>query len=139
MLKQLEPAPVLFESVRESPFRVVGNLFCSKAAFADYFGMPVSEIIPLLTRAIEQRSPCPVVEQAPCQEVVDLQPDLDSLPILRHCEKDGGNYISSGVVIARHPRYGQNVDFHRCMQFSRTEMAVRVVRGAPLRYLSAAT
>ena len=42
VLKQLEPAPVLFESVRESPFRVVGNLFCSKAAFADYFGLPVS-------------------------------------------------------------------------------------------------
>ena len=31
------------------------------------------EIIPFLSRAIEQRSPCPVVEQAPCQEVVDLR------------------------------------------------------------------
>ncbi len=59
VLKQLEPAPLLFESVRESPFRVTGNLFCSKAAFADYFGLPVSEIIPLLTRAIENRLPCP--------------------------------------------------------------------------------
>ena len=128
LLKQLEPAPVLFERVRESPFRVIGNLFCSKAAFAAYFGQPVSEIIPLLTRAIENRSPCPRLEHAPCQEVVDLQPDLDSLPILRHCEKDGGNYISSGVVIARHPRYGQNADFHRCMQFSGTAMALRIVR-----------
>jgi UbiD family decarboxylase len=42
---------------------------------------------------------------------------------------DGGNYISSGVLIARHPKYGQNLDFHRCMQFSAREMAVRVVRG----------
>jgi UbiD family decarboxylase len=41
---------------------------------------------------------------------------------------DGGNYISAGVVIARHPVYGQNADFHRMMQFSPTEMAVRVVR-----------
>jgi UbiD family decarboxylase len=31
------------------------------------------------------------------------------------------------VVIARHPEHGQNADFHRCMQFSKTEMAVRVV------------
>ncbi len=31
-------------------------------------------------------------------------------------------------MIARHPIYGQNADFHRCMQFSKTEMAVRVVR-----------
>jgi UbiD family decarboxylase len=61
--------------------------------------------------------------------VVASQPDLDELPILRHCTGDGGNYVSSGVVIARHPRYGLNVDFHRCMQISKTEMAMRVVRG----------
>ncbi len=55
-------------------------------------------------------------------------PDLDTLPILRHCEGDGGNYISSGVFAARHTVYGQNLDFHRAMQFSKTELAVRVVR-----------
>jgi 2,5-furandicarboxylate decarboxylase 1 len=129
VLKQLEPAPVLFEHVLESPFRVIGNLFCSKAAFAGYFGIQVNEIIPFLARAIDQRSPPQVVEGAPCQEVVLEEADLDILPVLRHCEKDGGNYISSGVVIARHPLYGQNADFHRCMQYSGREMAVRVVRG----------
>ncbi len=128
VLKQLEPAPLLFEHVQESPFRVAGNLFCSKAAFADYFDMPVNAIIPALLAAIENRRPPEVVASAPCQEVIDPNPDLNSLPILRHCHKDGGNYISSGIVIARHPTHGLNVDFHRCMQFSATEMAVRVVR-----------
>ncbi len=127
VLKKLEPAPVLFENVIETGFPVIGNLFCSKAAFADYLGIPVNQIIPTLARAIDQRKPCPVVATAPCQEVVIENPDLDRLPILRHCLNDGGNYVSSGVVIARHPVYGQNVDFHRLMQFSKTEMAVRVV------------
>ena len=128
VLKQLEPRPVLFENVQESGFRLAGNLVCSKADFARYFDVPVSGIIPLLSRAIDQRSPCPVINEAPCQEVIIQELDLDLLPILRHCERDGGYYISSGVVIARHPVYGQNADFHRCMQFSRNEMAVRVVR-----------
>ena len=128
VLKKLEPSPVLFENVRESPFQVMGNLFCSKAAFADYFNIPVKEIIPRLAAAIDQRTPPEVVGRAACQEVVIKQPDLDQLPILRHCLGDGGNYISSGVVIAHHPKYGQNVDFHRCMQLSPTEMAMRVVR-----------
>lgn len=128
VLKQMEPAPVLFENVKESDFRVAGNVFCTKASFADYFNISVAEIIPTLTRAIENRSPCEIIDCAPCQEVVNLTPNLDDLPILRHCEIDGGNYISSGVVIANHPRYGQNADFHRCMQFSPTEMAVRVVQ-----------
>lgn len=128
VLKQLEPAPVLFERTLESGFRVAGNLFCSKAAVADYLGLPVGQLIPAFIQAIEQRRPCEVIEGAPCQEVVITDPNLDDLPILRHCEKDGGNYISSGIFIAGHPLHGQNVDFHRCMQVSPTEMAVRVVR-----------
>jgi UbiD family decarboxylase len=128
VLKQLEPKPVLFKQVRESGFRVAGNLFCSKASFADYFGVSVRDLIPLLSEAIDRRSPPQVVESASCQEVVTLHPDLDELPILRHCAGDGGRYISAGVFVAGHPHHGQNLDFHRSMQFSKTEMAVRVVR-----------
>jgi UbiD family decarboxylase len=129
VLKKLEPRPVLFEHVKESAFPVVGNLFCDKAAFAGYFGIPVNQIIPTLSRAINERQPCQAVGEAPCQEVVCKAPDLDELPILRHCENDGGNYVSSGVMVARHPVHGANVDFHRLMQFSKTELAVRVVAG----------
>lgn len=128
VLKEIEPQTALFETVEESAFRVAGNLFCSKAAFAGYFGIPVDEIIPMLANAIANPTPYAMVGEAPCQEVVDLNPNLNSLPILRHCKSDGGNYISSGVFIAKHPDYGQNADFHRCMQLSPTEMAVRVVR-----------
>ena len=127
VLKQLEPTPVLFETIKESDWRVVGNLFCTKAAFADYFGIDVPGIIPMLAQAIDRRRPAEIIDLAPCQEVVHTDPDLDWLPILKHCAGDGGNYISAGVVIAKHPRYGQNMDFHRCMQFSKTEMAMRVV------------
>ena len=70
ILKKLEPRPVLFENVNESSFRVMGNLFSSKSAFASYFSLQVKEIIPALSRAIESRTPCPVVASAPCQEVV---------------------------------------------------------------------
>jgi UbiD family decarboxylase len=134
VLKKLEPRPVLFENVKESSFRVFGNLFCNKAQFADYFGIDVTEIIPTLTEAISSPSPPPPLpgserSLAPCQEVVHLEPDLDQLPIPYHFANDGGNYITAGVVIAKHPEHGQNMDFHRCMQFSPTEMAVRVVKG----------
>ncbi len=129
ILKAMEPQPVLFENVQGSPFRVAGNLVCSKPAIADYLGIDVSQLIPTLLRSFEGRRSCPVVKRAPCQQVIINQPDLDSLPLLRHCALDGGNYISSGVFIARHPKYRQNLDFHRAMQFSKTELAIRVVRG----------
>lgn len=129
VLKKLEPRPVIFSNVAGYPFRVAGNLFASKAAFARYLGVNPTEIIPLLSQAIDQRSAPPVADSAPCQEVVVQNPDLDALPLLWHCHGDGGRYISSGVMIAYHPQYGTNVDFHRCMQISKRELAVRVVRG----------
>jgi 4-hydroxy-3-polyprenylbenzoate decarboxylase len=129
VLKELEPTPVLFEKVQESDFRVIGNLFPNKIAFADYFRLSTNEIIPTLARAMERRSPPSVITEAPCQEVVRTDPHLDRLPILRHFKNDGGRYITSGVVIAKHPGYGQNLDFHRCMQFSSNKMAMRVVEG----------
>jgi 2,5-furandicarboxylate decarboxylase 1 len=129
ILKKLENRPVLFDHVQESSFRVMGNLFSSKVAFASYFSLQVKDIIPALAHAIDRHAPCPVISDAPSQEVIIEQPDLDALPILRHCALDGGRYISSGVFITSHPQYGQNLDFHRAMQFSKTEMAVRVVQG----------
>jgi 2,5-furandicarboxylate decarboxylase 1 len=137
LLKKLEPKPVLFENVRESKFRVVGNLFCNKNQFADYLGISVADIIPTLTRAIEAPSPLSELKSKaesdlytpPCQEIVQFEPNLDEIPILYHFPGDGGPYITSGVVVTSHPTYGQNLDFHRCMKYSPREMAVRVVKG----------
>ncbi|MBN1440293.1 MAG: UbiD family decarboxylase [Anaerolineales bacterium] len=131
ILKKLEPRPVLFEHVKGSDFRVAGNLVCGKRPFAEYFHTLPEDILGRLSGAIDHPS-APLQWKGgtpPCQEVVDLTPDLGRLPILFHCEGDGGNYISAGVFLARHPEHGQNADFHRAMQISKTEMAVRVVAG----------
>jgi len=128
LLKALEPSPLFFSNITQSRFPVMGNLLCTKESFAQYLGIPIAGIIPTLTRAIDHPSPPETTTSAPCQEVIIESPDLDDLPILFHCEGDGGPYISSGVMVSGHPDHGQNLDFHRCMQFSKTEMAVRVVK-----------
>ncbi len=129
VLNSIEPIPALFDNVKESEFRVAGNLFCTKEQIAGYFGIEVKEIIPTLASAIESRSPPETIDDAPCQEVVRKDVDLDMLPILLHNEVDGGPYISSGVVVAADPDYGQNLDFHRAMQIEKDRMVARVVRG----------
>ncbi len=129
IMKALEPRPVLFRSVKESQFRVAGNLFCNKAQIADYFGITVPQLITTLSSAIENRSAPEVVQSAPCQEIVKKTVDLNELPILVHNKVDGGPYITSAVVIARDPEYGQNLDFHRAMQIDKNHMAVRIVSG----------
>lgn len=129
ILKQMEPTPILFSKVKESEFRVLGNTFCTKDVISSYFGVTPADLIPMLSKAINERSEPEVVSKAPCQEVIESDVDLDKIPILFHCEKDGGNYISSAVVVTRDPDYGQNLDFHRAMQFSKDKFATRIVRG----------
>ncbi|MGD8545631.1 MAG: UbiD family decarboxylase [Candidatus Bathyarchaeota archaeon] len=129
ILKEIEPIPIIFNNIKESEFRVVGNMFCTKEVIAKYFDVTPADLIPTLSRAISERLEPEKATKAPCQEVIESSVDLDKLPILFHCEKDGGNYISSAVVITRDPDYGQNVDFHRAMQFSKDKFAIRVVRG----------
>jgi len=129
VLKSLEPQPVLFENVKESEFRVAGNLFCNKMQISEYFGITTEQIIPTLAKAIEKRSKPEETDKAPCQEVVEDHVDLDKLPILMHNKIDGGPYISSGVVVAADPEFGQNLDFHRAMQISNNKMVARVVSG----------
>ncbi|MFW9937632.1 MAG: UbiD family decarboxylase [Candidatus Thorarchaeota archaeon] len=129
ILKEMEPTQILFNNVKESKYRVAGNIFCTKEVIASYFGVAPADLIPMLSRAINDRSEPEIVSKAPCQEIIESEIDLDKLPILFHCEKDGGNYISSAVVVTRDPDYGQNLDFHRAMQFSKEKFSTRVVRG----------
>jgi len=127
LLKALENDVVLFNKIKESDLRVVGNIFSNKKLIADYFGIKTEDLIPKMINAIENPSKPNVVENAPCQEVEMDENDLDQIPILFHCQNDGGNYISSGVVITKHPEFGQNMDFHRCMQIGKDKFSVRVV------------
>ncbi|GAB4482928.1 MAG: UbiD family decarboxylase [Anaerolineales bacterium] len=127
-LKKAEPQPVLFEKIVDYPYRVAGNLYCTKETIAKYLGIPRQQIIQYISQAISSPSQPQQVEHPPCQEII-AEVDLFKLPILRHFEQDGGPYITSGVVICKHPKYGQNLDFHRMMVFSHDKMAVRVVRG----------
>jgi len=127
ILKAVEPRPVLFENIKDSDYRIMGNLFCSKESVASYLGINTNELIPTLSKAIEDRSVPEIIQKAPCQEVVETDVDLDKIPILFHNERDGGPYISSAVVVAGHPQYGQNLDFHRAMQIKKNMMSTRVV------------
>ena len=129
ILKEMEPTPVMFNNVKESDFRVVGNTFCTKDVIASYFNVTPSDLIPMLSRAIMESSEPEVIKNAPCQEIVEPNVDIDKIPILYHCDRDGGNYISSAVVVTKDPDYGQNLDFHRAMQFSKDKFATRIVRG----------
>lgn len=126
ILKALDGKPVLLENVDGS--KVAGNIFSTKELIAKSLGCSTGELVKRMGGAIEKQKTPETVSNAPCQEVVENSVDLESLPILTHCEKDGGPYVSSGVVFAQDKQYGVNASFHRCMLFEKNKFAIRILQ-----------
>ncbi len=63
-----------------------------------------------------------LVRNAPCQEVVEEEPDLSRLPVLHCWPQDGGPFITLPLVISRDPLTGRrNVGMYRMQVYdSRT-------------------
>ena len=110
------PAAVLCEKVKGYDIPVVANLFADrekiKLALALETENPIEEY---LKRLEKLQSPRPVSD-GPVQEniIVGDKVDLPAmLPIPVVNEKDGGRYISSGIIVAKDPEFGYNLALHR--------------------------
>lgn len=124
-----EGQPVLFTKVKDSPYQVVSGLCSAREYFALDLGIDQSKLLFALARALRNPIAPQMVASAPCQEVVEEEVDLNTLPILTHLPDDGGPYVTAGVVIVKDPDHGRNVCFHRLMRIGPRQFAARVVEG----------
>ncbi|MDT8903374.1 UbiD family decarboxylase [Anaeroselena agilis] len=107
---------LLFNNVAGAGIPVVTGLAGTRAMFAKAVGVPTEKLVEAVSAA--QASPCDFAiidkSQAPVKEVVELSVDLGKLPIPVHHEKDGGPYITAGVLISKDPETGAgNLSIHR--------------------------
>jgi len=88
----------------------------------------VSELIGRMNDALERPRTPPIVEDGPCQSIVE-PPDLSRVPIPRYHPDDGGPYITAGVTIVNDPDLGRNTSFHRLMLLDERHFSARIVEG----------
>ncbi|GAA0991682.1 UbiD family decarboxylase [Subtercola frigoramans] len=113
-LAELDPGPVVtFDSVAGSTMPVVANVLGSLERIADALGTDVSGIQSAITEAVGSTGRLELVDVAPVQQKI-LGTDLSALPIPTFFEREGGPYITAGVIIARDPVTGLgNASFAR--------------------------
>lgn len=99
---------VLFESVPGYEGAMVNNLFANRDFLAVLFDCPKEDVVSVFSQRHEQRIKPVMVEKAPVQELVATGDDINVLryPFIQHAPKDGGRYISAGMVIAKDPETG---------------------------------
>ena len=125
---KLEGKPVLFEKIRESGgYRVVIGVCGTRGMLARALRVDPSALLPRILEAIETPRQFKTVDDAPCQEAVESDVDLRKIPILTHCEKDGGPYVTAGIAVAHDNEYGYNASFHRMMLIGKDRVAVRML------------
>ncbi len=108
---------LFFEQVKGFPgWRALGMAPGNLRQAALAFGVPLEEVI----REFSERGKVPrkpvVVDEGPVLEVVHDGDDVDVTRFPAHIagERDGGRYITSGLIIARDPDTGVlNMSFHR--------------------------
>lgn len=123
----LDGRPLLFKHVRGSDYRVVIGLAADRRHFALALGCEPEQILFRLADAFQHPQPAPIVAEAPCQEVSEPDPDLTTLPFLKHWPDDAGPYATAAVAIIRDPDTGLNASFHRLLRLDEKHCAARLV------------
>lgn len=121
---------ILFKKVKRSGFPVINNLFGSRDMLALLFETTrervVNEWIDRLKNPIEPR----LVSAGPVKEVVKQGPEvnLEELPMVTHCSKDVGPYITAGIVVAKDPDTGiRNVSVNRMQYKGKAKLSIRMM------------
>ena len=135
---------LLFENVRGYDMPVLMNAFGSYERMALALGVEklddaaddIREIMKLPYLSFKNRSNIfsivstahkainfpKYVKNAPCQEIVEVNPSLDKIPILKCWPNDGGAFVTLPLVFTKNPSTGKrNVGMYRLQKYdSRT-------------------
>ena len=126
---------LLLTTVRGSEFPVLMNAFGSMRRMALALGVDDIESLAAEIEALLAKKPPATltdkvktlvelfhlgrtaprtVKTGPCKEVIEREPDLNTLPVLTCWPGDGGPFITLPMVFTRHPETGQrNVGMYR--------------------------
>ena len=125
---RLDGKPLLFEKISEAEgYRIATGVCGTRTMLARSIGLDAGKLLPRILDSIENPKPFEAVSRAPCQEVVEDDVDLRKLPILIHCEKDGGPYATAGIAVAHDREYGYNASYHRLMLLGQDRVAARIL------------
>ena len=126
VLRQYPKDTVIVKNVKGFDMPVVSGICNTREKIAKSINCEVSEITEKIIEAMEK--PIKVDKFTDFSDYETSDVDLDKIPILTHYKRDGGAYITAGVVFARDPETGvQNASIHRMMVLDNKRLVIRIV------------
>ena len=126
VLRQYPKDTVIVKNVKGFDMPVISGICNTREKIAKSINCEVSEITQKIIDAMEK--PLKVDKFTDFSEYETSDVDLNKIPILTHYKRDGGAYITAGVVFARDPETGiQNASIHRMMVLDDKRLVIRIV------------
>ena len=126
VLRDYPKDTVIIKNVKGFDMPVISGICNTRAKIAESINCEVSEITEKIIEASD--NPIKVDKFTDFSEYNSLDVNLDKIPILTHYKRDGGKYITAGVVFARDPITGiQNASIHRMMVLDNKRLVIRIV------------
>ena len=121
---------VLFMNVGKPGFRMVNNLLGDRKMLSLLFETSQERVVNEWVKRVQNPVEPQIIDTGAVKEVIKKGTDVDlkALPIVTHCEKDAGPFITAGMVIAQDPETGmRNVSINRMQLKGRNKLGIRMM------------
>ena len=128
ILKKYSKEIVIFKNIKESDMGIISGICNTREKIASSISVNVSEITSRIIEATENPTKIENVEKTSKNFQTSVGADLTKLPVPTYYKKDGGAYITAGVIIAKDPETGiRNASIHRMLVKDKDRLGVRIV------------
>lgn len=130
ILREHPKKTVIFENIKNYNIPVISGICNTREKIGSSLNCTVNEITQKIIDAMEDPQK---VSNYKNLENSDYnynteKANLNKIPILKHYKRDGGAYITAGVVFAKDPETGvQNASIHRMLVIEKDKLAIRIV------------
>ncbi len=119
---------LLFKNILESEMGIISGICNTREKIAKSLSVKVPEITKRIVEATENPTPIDIIEKVSKNFEFSEEADLKKLPIPTYYKKDGGPYITAGVIVAKDPETGiRNASIHRMLLKDKNSLGVRIV------------
>ena len=128
VLKEHNKEVVIFKNIKESDMGIISGICNTREKIASSISSTVPEITSRIIQAMENPTPIDKIEPISKNFQNTLPADLTKLPVPTYYKKDGGAYLTAGVIIAKNPETDvRNASIHRMLVKDKNRLGVRIV------------
>lgn len=126
ILRQYPKDTVILNNIKGFEMPIISGICNTREKIADSINCKIPNITEKIIKCSD--NPIKVNNYTNFTNYNTSEANLDKIPILTHYKRDGGPYITAGVVLAKDPKTGvQNASIHRMMVIDNKKLAIRIV------------